>query len=50
MCGSVIALDIVKRIVDSVGEQLEVKYYERLLPLITLNDSLGDCCYLGGTF
>ena len=41
VCGSGIAVDVVKKIVESVGEQIEVKHYDRLLPLVTLNDSLG---------
>lgn len=41
VCGSAIAVDVVKRIVESVGEHIEVKHYDRLLPLATLNDSLG---------
>lgn len=41
VCGSVIAADIVKSIVESVGEQIEVRHYDRLLPLVTLNESLG---------
>ena len=42
ICGSAIAVDVVKRVVESVGEQIEVKRYERLLPLVTLNGSLGE--------
>lgn len=45
ICGSGIAVNVVKKIVDSVGEQIEVKYYDRLLPLVTLNDSLGKHGY-----
>ena len=41
ICGSGIAVDVVKRVVESVGEQIEVKHYDRLLPLVTLNNSLG---------
>ena len=41
VCGSGIAVDVVKRIVESVGERIEVKHYDRLLPLVTLNNSLG---------
>ena len=41
VCGSGIAVDVVKRIVESVGERIEVKHYNRLLPLVTLNNSLG---------
>ena len=47
VCGSGIAVDVVKKIVESVGEQIEVKYYDRLLPLVTLNDSLGQCACKG---
>lgn len=42
ICGSGIAVDVVKRIVESVGERIEVKHYDRLLPLVTLNNSLGE--------
>jgi len=45
VCGSGIAVNVVKKIVDSVGEQIEVKYYDRLLPLVTLNDSLSKHSY-----
>ncbi|XP_065882901.1 ATP-dependent RNA helicase SUPV3L1, mitochondrial-like isoform X2 [Dysidea avara] len=41
LCGSKIAVDVVKKIVTSIGEEIEVKYYDRLLPLVTLKDSLG---------
>jgi len=36
-----IAVNVVKKIVASIGEEIEVKHYERLLPLVTLNRSLG---------
>jgi len=36
-----IAVNVVKKIVASIGEEIEVKYYDRLLPLVTLKQSLG---------
>ena len=41
LCGSMIAVNVVKKIVASIGEEIEVKYYDRLLPLVTLKQSLG---------
>ncbi|KAJ3228095.1 RNA helicase [Clydaea vesicula] len=52
VCGEPTALDLVKRLCDSVGEEYEVKMYERLSPLSVEETSLesnlkalkkGDC-------
>jgi ATP-dependent RNA helicase SUPV3L1/SUV3 len=52
LCGEVSAIDIIERLMEFTGDDLEVKHYERLTPLYCLKDSLhgdmkrlqpGDC-------
>ena len=47
LCGNPSALDIVKRILSTTGETLEVREYERLSPLVPTRNSLCEqymCC------
>ena len=40
LCGNEAALSIIKRILSTTGEPLEVKKYSRLSPLVPSHDSL----------
>ncbi|KAK6732087.1 hypothetical protein RB195_016453 [Necator americanus] len=42
LCGESAAIEIVKKLLDPIGEHVEVRYYERKTPLTIANQGLGS--------
>ncbi|ETN70872.1 helicase protein, partial [Necator americanus] len=46
LCGESAAIEIVKKLLDPIGEHVEVRYYERKTPLTIANQGLGSLDHL----